>query len=393
MASSSILDEGGTPEAMGGGASPVFCMLEVAPARPIPLPPLKDHPLVSVLIASYNHAAYVEEAIHSVLAQTYQDFELIICDDGSEDTSPDIIQRFVERNPRVQLIRQENRGAAAALNAAYSRARGDVLCFLDSDDFFAPDKLRLVIAGLRRENAGLLIHTMMTVDAAGRPLGRLPLAPLERGWLAPRLERRGGRWNPPPTSAICLRREAGRFAFPLPTAFGTWGKDNFVTTLLALLTPVAALDSSLTYYRIHGGNVWHGRRMDAARFEQAMLADEQTGVEVNQRLVALGFPGLQLDLSRSLTLRQNRLVLDLLRRSASRRALARAYRSLIGAMWTDESAGWLGRLRSVVALGLAVLLPARWRAVWLTEFFSHTSRLRLVTSRVLRQFARREPSR
>ena len=102
-----------------------------------------------------------------------------------------------------------------------------------------------MVEGLQRENAGLLIHTMMTVDAAGRPLGRLPLAPLERGWLAPELESRGGRWTPPPTSAIALRREAGRYAFPLPPEL--WGKDNFMTTLLALLTPVAALDAALTH--------------------------------------------------------------------------------------------------------------------------------------------------
>lgn len=352
------------------------------------MPRLPDHPLVSVLMASYNHAAYVEEAIGSVLRQTYQNFELIICDDGSQDTSPDISQRFADQDARIQLIRQVNRGAAAAMNAAYARARGDILCFLDSDDFFAADKLRLVTETLQRESAGLVIHTMMTVDAAGRPLGRLPLASLERGWLAPRLVRRGGRWNPPPTSAICLRREAGNWAFPLPTEFGTWGKDNFVTTLLALLTPVAALDAPLTYYRIHGGNIWHGRRMDAGRFEQAMAGDEQTGAEVNQRLVARGFSDLQLDLSRNLTLRQNRLVLELLRGSASRRALARDYRSLLGRMWTDDSAGPLGRLRSVVALSLAILLPARWRAVWLTEFFGHQSRLRFVAGRLVGLFAR-----
>ncbi len=84
-------------------------MFEVAPLRPLPQPPLTDRQVVSVLLASYNHAADVEQAITSVLGQTYHDFELIIWDDGSQDTSCKIIQGCVERDARIELM-QPNRG-------------------------------------------------------------------------------------------------------------------------------------------------------------------------------------------------------------------------------------------------------------------------------------------
>ncbi len=338
-------------------------------------------------MASYNHAAFVGAAIESVLEQTYQPVELIVCDDGSTDESADVIQRYADGDRRVQLIRQRNQGPITALNAAYERAHGDILCLLDSDDFFARDKLRLVVEGLRPESAGLLIHAMTAIDRSGRPLTRVPPGRLERGWLASSVERRGGRWGAPPTSAICLRRDVAGYAFPLPLGLGTWGTDDlFVSWLLALLTPVVALDSALTYYRIHGANMQHGRRLDAALLETALLAHQRVGAEVNRRLAAVGFAGVQLDLSRNVTLRQDSFFLDLVRGTRSRRLLAREYASLIGPIWGDDVVGVLGRLRSVVAIGLAVLLPVRWRPRWLTEFFSQGSRLRLVASAALRVF-------
>ncbi len=364
-------------------------MAEVAPLRPVPLPRLVANPLVSVLMASCNHATYVGAAIESVLGQTYQHWEMIVCDDGSADGTADVIRRYSERDARVRLIRQENRGASAALNAAYLQSHGDVICLMDSDDLYHRSKLEAVLDCLRREDAGLLIHAMTTIDREGTPMTRMPFSALERGWLAPRLQHRGGRWSDQPGTAVCLRREVAGYAFPIPPALGSWSHDHFITTLLPLLTPVAALDTSLAYYRVHGANQWHGRQMNAALFEKVVQAGLRVCAEVNARLVALGVGDRPLDLSRNVKFWQDRFSLKLVGGGVSRPALAREYFPLARATLGDEVVNRMGRVRSALAFGGAILLPARWRAGWLTEFFGQESRLRRGAGAFLRLFSRR----
>src|SRR5581483_12146947 len=94
-------------------------------------------PEVSVIIPTYNRRDFVREAIASVLAQAYQDFEVIIVDDGSQDDTHAVIQEF----PGVRYIYQENRGVSAARNRGVTVSQGEFLAFLDSDDIWRPRKL------------------------------------------------------------------------------------------------------------------------------------------------------------------------------------------------------------------------------------------------------------
>lgn len=95
---------------------------------------------ISVLIACYNSAAYVEAAIQSVLDQSFQDFEIVVVNDGSTDDTRAILSRF--KDPRVKIISQPNRGASSARNAAFSAANGDFVIYFDADDIMHPDHLR-----------------------------------------------------------------------------------------------------------------------------------------------------------------------------------------------------------------------------------------------------------
>jgi glycosyltransferase involved in cell wall biosynthesis len=95
-------------------------------------------PQVSVVIPTYNRAAYVTHAIDSVLAQTYTDYEIIVVDDGSTDDSPGVLRAYGDR---VRVIRQENGGVSVALNTGIEAARAPWVAFLDSDDEWMPDKL------------------------------------------------------------------------------------------------------------------------------------------------------------------------------------------------------------------------------------------------------------
>ena len=98
-------------------------------------------PRVSVLMAAYNCAAYLDEAIDSVLAQTMPDLELILIDDGSTDQSPAIMARYAEQDARVLVYRQENQGIGGATNQALQLARAPYVAILDSDDAMLPERL------------------------------------------------------------------------------------------------------------------------------------------------------------------------------------------------------------------------------------------------------------
>ena len=100
---------------------------------------------VSVVIAAYNHEKYVVQAIHSVLDQTFQDFEIILIDDASTDRTFDLAQGI--RDPRLVCLRApQNRGVSATYNACIERARGDYIAVLNSDDMFHPEKLARQVA-------------------------------------------------------------------------------------------------------------------------------------------------------------------------------------------------------------------------------------------------------
>lgn len=96
------------------------------------------NPALSVIMAVYNKAGLLERSIRSVLAQTFEDFELLLIDDGSEDESPAICREFARIDSRIRLIRQENGGVSAARQTGISQARGRYSIHIDPDDWVDP---------------------------------------------------------------------------------------------------------------------------------------------------------------------------------------------------------------------------------------------------------------
>src|SRR5215204_1045782 len=103
---------------------------------------------VSVVIPCYNQARFLGEAIRSVLCQGYSDLEIIVVDDGSEDGTEEVASGYAKEDPRVRLIRQENRGLAAARNRGLSEAGGEYVVFLDSDDRLVSEALEVGVREL-----------------------------------------------------------------------------------------------------------------------------------------------------------------------------------------------------------------------------------------------------
>ena len=99
------------------------------------------HPSVTVLLPVHNAAQYVGEAIESILAQTFKDFELLIIDDGSTDETPAILERYARLDPRIRLVCREARGLVATLNEGIGLARGEWIARMDADDVSVLDRL------------------------------------------------------------------------------------------------------------------------------------------------------------------------------------------------------------------------------------------------------------
>lgn len=106
-----------------------------------------DNALVSVILPTYNRAKLLPRSIDSVLNQTYQNWELLVWDDGSIDNTSDVVKRFNDK--RIRYFYNENKGVAAARNQAISDAKGEYLAFLDSDDEWMSEKLSVQMAALQ----------------------------------------------------------------------------------------------------------------------------------------------------------------------------------------------------------------------------------------------------
>ncbi|MFN5786662.1 MAG: glycosyltransferase family 2 protein [Flavobacteriia bacterium] len=133
-------------------------------------------PFFSIILPTYNRAHFLPKAIESVLTQTFEDWEMIIVDDGSTDNTYEIVLSY--NDPRVRYIYQENQERSAARNNGIDQATGDYICFLDSDDYYLPEKLHfyreslesiidtksILYDGLKFANGGILTSTPIPVQ-------------------------------------------------------------------------------------------------------------------------------------------------------------------------------------------------------------------------------------
>jgi glycosyltransferase involved in cell wall biosynthesis len=244
-------------------------------------------PLVSIIINNYNYARFLPAAIESALGQSYRHKEILVVDDGSTDGSQEIILRQVSR---IVPILKENGGQGSALNAGVAKSRGEIICFLDSDDFWHQEKVAKVVEVVNREGGDsrpMLVHHLLEIldqstgEVTGQIIGDTHKSPLNLYDHARRY-----RFIPfvtGPQSSISINRALANLLFPLPEHRGFISNDNFMVYGALLIAELHSLNASLGCYRVHDRNIWfNSDRRRAPEFVK--LVDDY----LNQKLALNG---------------------------------------------------------------------------------------------------------
>jgi glycosyltransferase involved in cell wall biosynthesis len=139
-------------------------------------------PLVSIVIPACNAEAFIEYTFRSVLAQTYQNFEVIVVDDGSRDCTLEIIESFMQKDSRIRLFKQQNAGVGAARNLAMQEAKGKYIAPIDADDIWFPQKLEKQVSCLENadESVGLVYSWSVYLNEAGEMTNYSPFGKFGR---------------------------------------------------------------------------------------------------------------------------------------------------------------------------------------------------------------------
>jgi glycosyltransferase involved in cell wall biosynthesis len=267
---------------------------------PIALQALPQKPTVSVLITCFNYGAFVGQAIDSALEQTYPPTEIIVSDDASSDNSCDVVESYISRGLPIRLLRNPHGGMAANLNAAYLHCCGEVICLLDADDTFLPNKVEAVVNALQANpQAGFAIHRASLVDNQKRARGIYPLlSALPSGDCAQiTYDNSGILMGLPPTTNLALRREVADRIFPIPVEYTGYAEQMF-HRLAPLMTEVCAVDAPLAHWRLHGANDQNSTRITSRRLERELGIMDSLWLEQQRYLrgidpaLAAGFPAI-----------------------------------------------------------------------------------------------------
>jgi hypothetical protein len=130
-------------------------------------------PHVSVIMSVHNGGSYLSEAVESLLRQTYHDFEFLIVDDGSTDGSGEYLDSVAAQDPRVRILKQENRGLVASLNRLIKESRGSLLARMDADDICLPQRLQAQVERFQSDpTLGVLGGKVELIDTQGRCAGK-----------------------------------------------------------------------------------------------------------------------------------------------------------------------------------------------------------------------------
>lgn len=227
-------------------------------------------PLVSIVIDNFNYARFLPRSIGSALSQTYPRTEVVVVDDASTDGSQDVLRGYGERI--VPVLQERNAGQGAAFHAGLRASRGDVVMFLDADDFLYPEAAARVAAAFTTGVAKVQ-YRLHLVDAAGRVVDVYP--PREVGFdsgdVVPLLLSKG-RYEAPVTSGNAFARAVLERILPMPEDDFRISADGYLVTVAPLYGSVVSIEDPLGGYVQHGTNHW-AASVAGERFRRSLEHD------------------------------------------------------------------------------------------------------------------------
>ncbi len=313
---------------------------------------------VSIIVNSYNYARFLSHAIDSALAQTYPKVEVVVVDDGSTDESPDIIRSYGEK---IRAVLKKNGGQGSALNAGFACSTGDIVLFLDADDYLSPAAAE-TLATHWKDETDIVHHRPFLINAAGEITGYALFYSnvIDAGdEVVPRLLRHGY-YNCPPTVGLAYSRRLLNKIMPVPEAEWPLCADAYLVVSSPFFGRVEAMEESVAYYRLHGTNSFGlplGRRLlTRDKLEKHTRYMRQRLELIKQRAAEFGKP------APSFTMKSSSLTDLLLYRSAPGGYEigkgAALFRSLLGELWTEAGLTWRHRAQKTIA-GLILTVGPR----------------------------------
>lgn len=215
---------------------------------------MKDIPLVSIIINNYNYGRFLCSAIDSALNQTYSNTEVIVVDDGSTDNSREFITSY---GKQIIPVLKENGGQASAFNAGFAASSGEIICLLDSDDIFLPEKVAKVVNVFENyQDIGWCFHSLNLVNVTtGASLKVNNEYPSGEYDIRPQLKRGKKPFQPPATSGLCFKSSLLQMILPMPEEIAITS-DNYLKLTASALSKGFFINEELTLQRWHGDNAY-----------------------------------------------------------------------------------------------------------------------------------------
>jgi hypothetical protein len=316
------------------------------------------HPKVTVLIDTYNHERFVERAITSVIEQDFppDEMEILVVDDGSTDATPAIVKRFASR---VTYIRKENGGQASAFNLGIPQARGEIIAFLDGDDWWQHNKVSAVVDAFEKNpQAGVVGHGIFQIDSATG--NGSALSPEQPGYFELRSDAGAQKFRNfmcfLGTSRVAIRRSLLEKVLPIPDAL-VIEADEFMSAVAIAHGGAYLLSQPLTYYRLHDQNQYQFRGADTSRLRRKMNSLASLERELPARLAAARVPASAV-----------KIVIEPLHIAAGQMKLNldggmpwetyRLERALFRLAYSKTTPGY--RVWKEMTLAVALCMPPRW---------------------------------
>ena len=239
---------------------------------------------VSVIIATYNYGKYLGEALESVFAQDFPGnlVEVIVVDDGSTDDTAAVAARY---SNRIKYLYQANQGQGAAFNTGFAQASGDIICLLDSDDAWKPEKLSKSTAAFgEADDIGMVQHLMLDVRPDGTPM---PRQYAERSKFYSLEDFLRGRAGFTGTSGLAFRRSILDAVLPVPKSL-FYCADEYLYSAILFHSRVRSLNEVLGYKKIHDANWFAGTVNDTRRLGNYIKVKAEILKEIEAKLAEKG---------------------------------------------------------------------------------------------------------